>query len=219
MTLRRLAMLGGLFALAFTGQAAAQMPMMGPLPTFDNAPPAPPPGASPAQPMAAPAQPMAAPPPGARGPAPGGMAGPGAPQGEPPCFKEFMPLKQEAEKRGGLIRAAAERKAPREEVCKLFKNFSVSEAKIVKFVTENQSQCQIPPQAVTQMRANHEKTVETRDRICAAGGPVGAAPGAPPPPRAPRLSDELGLRGIAGPTAATPGRGTFDTLTGNPLAR
>ena len=56
-----------------------------------------------------------------------------------------MPLRTEAEKRGKAIQAAAERKAPRPQVCQLFKSFAASEAKVVKFVTENQSQCQIPP--------------------------------------------------------------------------
>jgi hypothetical protein len=125
-------------------------------------------------------------------------------------------LRQEAEKRGKLIQAAADRKAPRPQVCQLFKNFAASEAKVVKFVTENQSECKIPEQVVTQMTANHDRTLKTRDNICAAG-PAGAGPAAPPP--GPRLSDELGVRGIAGPTPGAPRSGTFDTLTGNALAR
>jgi hypothetical protein len=199
MTVRCLALLAGVTALALCGPAAAQVPMMGNLPSFDTAPPAPPPGAAP--PLGAP---MAAP--------------PGAgPQGqEPPCYRDFMPLRSEAEKRGKAIQAAADRKAPRPQVCQLFKNFAASEAKVVKFVTDNQSQCQIPAQVVTQMTANHDRTLKTRDNICAAGA---AGPGPAGPPPGPRLSDELGVRGIAGPTPGSTGRGTFDTLTGNALAR
>ena len=47
MTLRCLAALAGLFGFALTGPVAAQVPMMGPLPSFESAPAAPPPGAAP----------------------------------------------------------------------------------------------------------------------------------------------------------------------------
>ena len=54
-------------------------------------------------------------------------------------MRDFLPLKEEAQKRGGLIQAAANRKAARQEVCQLFKNFAASEAKVVKYVTTNQA--------------------------------------------------------------------------------
>jgi len=183
----------------------------GNMPDFDSAPPAPPPGAG---------SEVMAPPPGgppAGGPPPGAAAGFGPPPGkEPPCFRDFLPLRQAAEKSAGLIKTAADRKASREEVCQLFKNFAVHEGKVIKFVTENQAQCQIPPQIISQMKTNHDRTLKTRDGICSSA-PMGGAAGGPPP--GPRLSDELGLRGVAGPNNVSPGRGTFDTLTGNPLAR
>jgi hypothetical protein len=206
MTLRCVVALAAGLAFMAVGSALAQVPLMGGnRPTFDNAPPAPPPGA-------APGGMMQGPPPGA---AQGGMAPQGGGQ-EPPCFKDFVPLREAAEKRAGMIKSAADRKAPRPEICQLFKNFAVAEAKVVKFVTENQSACHIPPQAVGQMKSNHDRTLKTRDQVCAAG-PMGAAPGAPPP--GPRLSDELGVRGVAGPSNVTPGRGTFDTLQGSALSR
>jgi hypothetical protein len=205
MTLRCVAALAAGLALTGVGSALAQVPMMGSnLPTFENAPPAPPPGAAGPGGMMMP------------GPAPGGPP-PGAAQ-EPPCFKDFVPLREAAEKRAAMIKNAAERKAPRPQVCQLFKNFAVAEAKVVKFVTDNQSACHIPPQAVSQMKANHDRTMKTRDQVCAAG-PMGAAPGPGAPPPGPRLSDELGVRGVAGPSNVTPGRGTFDTLQGSALSR
>src|SRR5262249_41666198 len=154
---RRLAALTGVLMVALAGESVAQVPMMGPLPGFDNAPAAPPPGTGPAPPMATPPPQAAVPQAGAPQAAAPPQAGPqGQPQGQqPPCFNEFLPLKQEAEKRAGTLKAAAERKAPRPQVCELFKNFAVSEAKVIKFVTENQTKCQIPPQAVSQMKANH----------------------------------------------------------------
>jgi hypothetical protein len=152
--------------------------------------------------------------------APMGAAPMGAPpQGQPPCFNDFIPLRQDAEKRAGAIQAAAKRKAPREEICKLFKNFAEAEVKVVKFVSTNQQWCGIPPQAVEQMKQNHTKTVATRDKICSGeGGPSMA--GAPPKPSGPGLSEALGTSRLLAPQTST-GRsgGAFDTLTGNVMQR
>lgn len=144
------------------------------------------------------------------------MGAPGAGGGAPPCVGEFMPLRQEAEKRAAAIKAAADRKAPREEVCNAFKRFSESEAKLVKYMEANQSWCGIPPDAVKQMKQNHSRTLATRDRACA-GGPIGGGPA--PRPAGPSLSEALGTSRGINPNAVTPGRGTFDTLTGNALQR
>ena len=205
MNLRCVAVFTGVILLALTGVAAAQVPMIGTLPSFDSAPAAPPPGTG------------FPPPSAARGPQAGPPGAP-PPGQEPPCFKDFMPLREEAQKRAGLIKQASDRKAPREEVCQLFKNFAASEAKVVKFVTENHASCGIPGEVVTQMKGNHGQTLKIRQQVCS-GGPVGAGakPAAPPP--MPKLSDELGVRGITGPTGGSTGRGTFDTLTGNALER
>jgi len=227
MLLCRAAVLTGLVFCALAGDAAAQVPMSGNLPTFDNAPPAPPPGTGGmmAPPPGAPPPPSGPPPGLANSPGMGGgMAGPpgmgggmgGPPRGEPPCMKEFLPLKEAAEKRAGLIKHAAERKATREQVCGLFKNFAAAESKVVKFITENQAKCQVPPQAVGQMQANHDRTLKTRDQICSSG-PMPGAPAGPPP--GPKLSDEIGGGGVIGAGGDKPGRGTFDTLTGPALSR
>lgn len=208
----RVAVLAGLLVGGIAASASAQVSMGQSLPTFENAPPAPAPGAG----MGGAGM---APPPGAAPPAaaPAGAAGFGPPRAqEPPCFKDFLPLRDTAEKKGLLIKAAVERKADRQEVCKLFKVFAAAEGKVIKFVTENQQKCQVPQQAVSQMQANHDRTVKTKDQICAAGA---GAPGTAAPPPPPRLSDELGVRNVISPEMTKPGKGTFDTLTGNPLAR
>jgi hypothetical protein len=141
---------------------------------------------------------------------------PGVPQ-EPPCFKEFMSLRQEAQKKANLINAARDRKPPptREEMCQTVKTFAAAEAKVIKFVTDNQASCGIPDEAITQMKTGQAQTTKFRTAVCSGGGP--AAKAAPPP--GPRLSDELGVRNIPGPSTSSSGRGVFDTLTGNPLAR
>jgi hypothetical protein len=206
MILRCVAAFAGVLSLALTGVAAAQVPMMGPLPSFDSAPAAPPPGTGLPPPGAARAAPPAGPP----------GAPPGAQQ-EPPCFKEFLSLREEAQKKASLIKAAQDRTPTptREEMCKVVKTFAAAEAKVIKFVTDNQASCGIPGEAVTQMKAGQAQTVKFRTAVCSAG-PVGAGKVAPPTPK---LSDELGIRGIAGPTTSSTGRGTFDTLTGNALER
>lgn len=156
------------------------------------------PGAAPA-PMAAPA-----------GPALGGWA-PSGPQRD--CGGEFMPLRQEAEKKAGAIKAAAaSKKQP--VVCAAFRNFATAEAKVVKYAEEHGDECRIPPDAIKMMKANHAKTIEIRTKVC----DVAAAP----QPRAPSLSDALGTSRIpsAPSESTTPKRGgAFDTLTGNTLQR
>lgn len=129
------------------------------------------------------------------------------------CTNEFLPLRQDAEKRAAMIKAAAAKKS-QPEICDAFKNFAAAEAKMVKYVTDNGASCGIPADAAKNMKANHTKTVGIRDKICSAG----AAAAAPKPPS---LSDALGTSSRL-PDASSPqkqGGGTFNTLTGNPIAR
>ena len=53
------------------------------------------------------------------------------------CMKGFAPLREEAEKRGKMIKAASERHAPPDEACKLIGNYSQAELKLIKFVESN----------------------------------------------------------------------------------
>ena len=61
------------------------------------------------------------------------------------------------------VKAAIDKKAPRPKICELIRTFAAAEAKVVKYVADHQKLCNIPPQAVAQSKANHEKTVKTRD--------------------------------------------------------
>jgi hypothetical protein len=134
------------------------------------------------------------------------------PQQQPPCASEFMPLRNAAEKRGLAIQDAAKRKAPPSEVCALFKTFTEAEAKYVKYAEANATWCGIPEQAVQQMKANHAQSLKIRQRVCAAAA-------APPKPRGPSLGDALSTTPTPSGSNTRTGRGTFDTLTGNPLTR
>jgi hypothetical protein len=153
----------------------------------------------------------------------GGMGG-GAPfaaaptQGGPPddCMKEFLPLRQEAEKRGQALKVASEKHQGPEVACKLIGNFMQAEIKMVKYVETNSARCGIPPQILEQLKKGHKGTEGMQERICSAAtqaqkqGPVG-----------PSLSDVLGSA-TALPEAGVgkkSGGNTFDTLSGNALTR
>jgi hypothetical protein len=164
-------------------------------------------GASPFPPPPGQASPF--PPPSGQARPTQGPASPFPPPGATlrnPC-EAFIPLRQDAEKNAAAIQAAGQRKASREEVCPLFRNFAAAEAKMVKFLETNQTMCGVPPDAVKQAKSTHARTIQTRNQICSAGAA----------PRGPSLSDAFG--GPALPDAPKPGRGTFDTLTGSPLGR
>jgi hypothetical protein len=150
------------------------------------------------------------PPPGQAGANPRQNAAFPPPPGQQDVCAQFPAIRAEAEKGAAAIRAAGERKAPREEMCSLFKSFAAKEARFVKFLVSNQTACGVPAQAISQVKANHAKTLEIRKAACSAGpaGPVG-----------PSLSDALGGPIIADDAAARRGGSTFDTLTGNVLGR
>jgi len=60
------------------------------------------------------------------------------------CMKGFVPLREEAEKRGKLIKAAGERHAPPDEACKLITSFGQSEVKMINYVETRAAKCGIP---------------------------------------------------------------------------
>ena len=96
-------------------------------------------------------------------------------------MSEFAPLREEAERRGKLIKAASARRAPPEEACKLIGSFGQSEIKMIKFIEANVTGCGIAPQVADQLKASHKNTEAMLRKVCAlarAGrgepaGPVG----------------------------------------------
>ena len=71
------------------------------------------------------------------------------------CMKGLIPLREEAEKRGKLIKAASERHAPPDEACKLIGNFGQAEIKMMKYVESHAAKCGIPPQISEQLKNGH----------------------------------------------------------------
>ncbi|TAK48662.1 MAG: hypothetical protein EPO23_06920 [Xanthobacteraceae bacterium] len=183
--------------------AAAEVQAQSPFPPVGGAPAASP---FPLAGGAAPASPF--PPVGG-----GGAFGPPQPQREPPCLKDFAPLRAEAERRAGLIKAASQRKAPPAEACKLIRGFAEQESKMLKFMQARAASCGIPPQVTEQIRSSHANTLQLQTKVCAvANAPQGAA--------GPSLSEALGSPGLP---EASPGKrsggSTFDTLSGNVLTK
>jgi hypothetical protein len=212
----------GAFPAPLPGQAASPFPPVNGATPANNSSPFPPvngaaPAASFGQPSAfpsngaapisggAPTAPMGAPPPG-----------PGAGAGGPSeaCMKGFMPLREEAEKRGKVIKAAMERKAPAEETCKLIEHYSQAELKMMNYVKLNQTKCNIPQQISEQMKKGHEGTEATLKKCNAAAQAQARGPAGP------SLSEVLGSSAaLPEATATKKGGSTFDTLNGNVLAR
>ncbi len=136
----------------------------------------------------------------------------GGPQGgPPPCVVEFGKLREEVQKKELLAKAATERKAAREEMCKIVQNYSAAEGKWLKFAEGGVATCGIPSEVVAQLKQVHAKTEQARQNICSSG-PAGAMSAAP------SLSDALGTNRLQLDTKKT-GANYLDTLTGNVIQR
>jgi hypothetical protein len=148
------------------------------------------------------------------------FGGGGAPQGpsagpSEACMKGFVPLREEAEKRGKLIKAASERKAPPDEACKLIANFGQAEIKMIKYIEANASKCGIPQQIGDQLKAGHKNTEALQQKVCGVAQQMQQQKAA----AAPSLSEALGSVQAPEAQSARKGGSTFDTLNGNVLSR
>ncbi len=148
----------------------------------------------------------------------GGFAAPTAPTQAGPadaCMKQFMPLRQEAERRGKLIKAASDRHAPPQEACKLIASFGQAEVKMIKYVETHAAKCGIPPQIADQLKDGHKHTEALQKKVCAVAEQIQARG-----PAGPTLSEVLGSS-VSAPEATPVKKGgsTFDTLNGNVLER
>ena len=145
-----------------------------------------------------------------RAPAPPSQAG-----ASDECMKGFIPLREEAEKRGKLIKAASDRHATPDEACKLIRNFGQAEIKMISYVESHAAKCGIPPQVSDQLKHGHKNTESMQQKVCSVAqqqqqrGPAG-----------PSLSEVLGSSAsLPEATVTKKGGSTFDTLNGNVLTR
>jgi hypothetical protein len=135
-----------------------------------------------------------------------GAAAPG-----PPQCQNFVTLSAEAKKKADAVQAAINAKADRKQVCVLMTNFVAAEGNVIKFLEENKTWCGVPDDAIKMSKMNHEKSVKFRTVACSTDGA--------PTPKVPTLSDAIKMPSVDSATNTKTGRGTFDTLTGNPLSR
>jgi hypothetical protein len=124
-----------------------------------------------------------------------------------PC-EAYFPIQKEAQDGMSALHNATERKAPREEFCKLFSKLSGTTGRIVKFFEQNKTLCGVPNEAVQRAKADHNKILGYRKQACAQG----------PGPSGPSLSDVLGAP-VLPDSSANKSDGIFNTMTGNPLTR
>lgn len=132
-------------------------------------------------------------------------------QQEPPCLKEFNQLSQDAAKKRGAIEQAGKKKVGPAVACRLFNEYSASETKLIKFVSANTASCGMPKSLLEDLNKSHAQTTQIRTRVCEVAA-------APPKPAGPTLSDALSAP-VPDSSNVRRGHGTFDTLSGSPLAR
>jgi hypothetical protein len=140
---------------------------------------------------------------------PGGLGAQAPRPPQAPQCADFPRLRDEAQKKAGIVEATGKRKGDRKEMCVAITNFFNAEAAVVKFLDTNKAACGVPEQALAQAKTIHGNTMKFRDTVCAEG----------PKPKAPTLSDAIATPTLDTGSNTRTGRGTLDTLTGNPLAK
>jgi hypothetical protein len=140
----------------------------------------------------------------------GGFGGP--PAGPPPVCQQLLTMRDETQKNGAAIAEAQKRKVDVIEACKLFKVFLATETKFIQGMTQNQSVCGVPPQAIKQFHDGHAKASLIGKQVCDAAEH--------PRPTGPSLSDALNSApSLPDADNTKGGHGTYDTLQGNALTR
>lgn len=123
----------------------------------------------------------------------------------------FGQMKDDAEKKALAVRNAIQHKSERKEICALVQRFYAAEGAMLKFLESNKTWCNIPEQAVSNAKVGHEHTLKFQTAACT------EAPAAKPRP--PSLSDAISTPSVDSAGNTKTGRGTLDSLNGNPLAK
>lgn len=85
------------------------------------------------------------------------------------CHNGFAALRDEAERRGRLVKAASDRRAPRDEACQVIGRFRAAELKMIRYVDANSAKCGLQHVAA-RLKAGAAKTEEMYRRLCAVPG-------------------------------------------------
>lgn len=133
----------------------------------------------------------------------------------PACIKQFISMRENLDKRFEETRKVMEKKPTASEACSALTKFTQTEIALIKFVEKQGSNCPFPPELLSTIKASNEKTTGYRQKACTAAK---AEQQAPVRHSQPTLSDAFGPPVVSGDSTKT-GRGTLDTLSGNPLTR
>ena len=90
-----------------------------------------------------------------------------SPEKQAACMQEFVPLRDDAEQKGRLVKAAAERLTPPREACELISTYTLASAKMINYVETNAVECGIPASLVDQLKTGYRKTDDLRSKVCA----------------------------------------------------
>ena len=93
------------------------------------------------------------------------------------CKNEFAPLRDEAARRGQLIKDAFARHTPADETCRLIRNFVEAENRMVDFVEAQATACAVPASVLEQLKRSNRTTEALQTKICN----VAQQPQTPPP--------------------------------------
>ena len=98
---------------------------------------------------------------------PPGLAGQG--NGTPSadqCNNEFAPLRDEAARRGKLVKDASARHAPVDETCRLIRSFVEAEIRMINFVEAQATACAVPASVLEQLKSSNKTTEALQTKIC-----------------------------------------------------
>jgi hypothetical protein len=137
------------------------------------------------------------------------QATPMRPPGSVDC-NAFASISENAHKKAEAVQAAMKAKADRKLICTLMTTFLAAEGSALKFLVDNKSACGVPDQAIANSKTNHAKSTQFREMACSENAPR---------QKTPTLSDAIKTPTVDSAANTKTGRGTLDTLMGNPLSR
>ena len=82
------------------------------------------------------------------------------------CKNEFAPLRDEAARRGKLLKDASARHAPVDETCRLIRSFVEAEIRMINFVEAQATACAVPAPVLEQLKSSSKTTEALQTRIC-----------------------------------------------------
>ena len=78
--------------------------------------------------------------------------------------------RDETQKHGQALQVAGKKKAPPDEVCKLFNAFLAAEGKMIKGLEENSALCGVPADVIKRVKAGHSKASQVGKQVCEVAG-------------------------------------------------